>query len=112
MIKTQVNENRCKHTTIIHVLTLPQCCPVSNNPQPGSTITICYSPKKFILEVYSLKKYIDSYKGGKGVIRSMEGMIQNITKDCAEAICATVEIESRLIINPDQTLNIKTIHYV
>jgi NADPH-dependent 7-cyano-7-deazaguanine reductase QueF len=73
-----------------HTLALPSCCPVSGNPQPGSTITLSYSACDTFLEVYSLRKYIESYIGGREAIRDMEGMVQAIATDCAAMLGVTV----------------------
>jgi len=110
MINIQPNEARCSSSKITHILELPPCCPVSSNPLPGSKIFISYTPDKYLLEVISLRKYIDSYQGGKGAIRSMEGMLQAITKDCALAVQVAVTIESELFINPNQQIRLTTQH--
>lgn len=63
-----------------------------------------YEPKKYLLEVQSLRSYIDGYRGGKDDIRSMESMIQNITQDCANLLLVNVKTEADLIIKPDQKM--------
>lgn len=73
-----------------HTLTLPPCCPISGNPQPGSYVLIGYYARGAFLEVYSLRKYIESFIGGREQIRDMEGMIQTLATDCAAAIDAPV----------------------
>lgn len=107
MLKTQPNERRCHRMEETHILTIPPCCPVSGNPRPGSTIEIRYSPAKQILEVASLRAYVDSYKGGKGDIRSMEGMIQAITQDCANAVGVMVHTLALLNISPRQKMRLE-----
>lgn len=103
-LKTQPNENRCSTTRVTHILSLPECCPMTKNPRTGSKITISYIPDAFIIEVASLRKYIDSYVGGRGNIRSMEGMIQNITQDCSDCIHHVVSCKAQLILQPDQEM--------
>lgn len=44
---------------------------------------LCYTPKECFLEVYSLRKFIDSFVGGREGIRDMEGMIQSIAAECS-----------------------------
>jgi NADPH-dependent 7-cyano-7-deazaguanine reductase QueF len=87
-----------------HILELLPCCPVSGNPISGSTIEIRYMPQRLILEVASLRDYIDSYQGGRGEVRSMEGMIQAIAQDAANAIKVQVCINADLQINPNQRM--------
>lgn len=69
-----------------HIVPLPQCCPISGNPQKGSYLMLCYQPKEVFLEVYSLKAYIDKFVGGYENIRDMEGMIQAICQECANTL--------------------------
>lgn len=66
MLKTQPNERRCADTIVTHILSLPQCCPITGNPQAGSTIEIVYTPTDSLIEVISLRAYVDSYQGGRG----------------------------------------------
>lgn len=101
-LKTQPNEARCRRTRIKHALSVPPCCPVSHNPMTGSVIEISYSPKQFLLEVDALRAYVDSYKGGRGNVRSMEGMIQAICQDAANTLGAMVYCLARLNLAPDQ----------
>lgn len=101
-LKTQPNEARCHKTRITHTLSIPPCCPVSANPMAGSEVEISYSPASFILEVDALREYIDSYPGGRGDVRSMEGMIQQITQDAANCVRVMVHSVARLVIAPNQ----------
>lgn len=101
-LKSQPNEARCHKTRITHVLSLPPCCPVSRNPGPFSEIEIAYSPRETILEVEALRAYIDSYQGGRGNVRSMEGMIQQICQDAADLLDTTVHCTARLNLLPQQ----------
>jgi 7-cyano-7-deazaguanine reductase len=106
-IATVKNEARCFWTEETHVLDLPACCPISGNPQPGSTLTIRYEPRERILEVAALRAYIDSYVGGHDGVRSMEGMIQQIAADVAAAVSVNVCVEADLIIEPGQRMRLK-----
>jgi NADPH-dependent 7-cyano-7-deazaguanine reductase QueF len=90
----------------VHILPLSPACPYSGNPKEGSKIKIVYKPASCILEVTSLREYVDSYKGGKGDIRSMEGMIQQITQDCANAARVGIELTAELIIEPNQEMKL------
>lgn len=106
-LKLQPNECRCAFTEHEHELYLPQCCPVSHNPQPGSKVTISYKGKSGFLEVASLRAFIDSYIGGKGEVRSMEGMLQEIAQTCAEILHVDVKLESYLVIEPGQVMRVR-----
>ena len=106
-ILTQPNEQRCDSIYETHIIPLSPACPYSGNPQKGSRLFISYRPQNFILEVISLRQYIDSYTGGKGEIRSMEGMVQAITQDCANAVKVECTVIADLVINPNQLLKLK-----
>jgi len=105
-LKTQPNEKRCHQMRETHVLPLLNCCPVTKNPQEGSVLEISYTPDKKILEVASLRACVDSYVGGKGDIRSMEGMIQDITQKCANTVGVMVHSLSLLVIEPNQKMRL------
>lgn len=106
-IKRQPNEKRCYSTKIKHTLSLPHCCPVSQNPMSGSTVSISYIPNNYILEVASLKNYIESFVGGKDDVRSMEGMIQTIAKECSNVVNVNVTVTAKLILAPSQKEKVK-----
>jgi len=105
-LKLQPNENRCAFTRHEHTLGLPKCCPMTGNPQWGSTVTIAYEAKKGFLEVASLRAFVDSYIGGKGDVRSMEGMLQEIAQACADILEADVILTSNLVIEPRQIMRV------
>jgi 7-cyano-7-deazaguanine reductase len=90
-----------------HILPLLNCCRVTRNPQEGSVLEISYSPDERILEVASLRAYVDSYVGGRGDIRSMEGMIQNITQACADVVGVMVHSLALLVIEPNQKMRLE-----
>jgi len=66
-----------------------------------------YDPGEVILEVASLRAFIDSYQGGRGEVRSMEGMIQEITQACADVLNVYVRVEADLYIKPFQRMFLK-----
>jgi 7-cyano-7-deazaguanine reductase len=99
MIDTMPNF-RLSDTYEIHRIELPVMCPVSKNPKAGSHIRILYKPKDKLLEVYSLKKYVDEYIGGHpSGVRDMEQTIQKIAKDCSEAVGVEVKVYANLILD-------------
>jgi NADPH-dependent 7-cyano-7-deazaguanine reductase QueF len=106
-IATQPNEKRCHRTRETHILPIEKCCPVSGNPERGSEIHISYDVGDRILEVESLRNYVDSYIGGRGEIRSMEGMVQAIAQDCANSIQAMVHVVAELNISPNQRMRLE-----
>ena len=104
LLLTQPNEKRCAKMEETHILPLDPACPISGNPQAGSTVSIIYTPADHILEVESLRAYIDDYTGGRGDVRSMEGMIQSITQDAADILGVPVEVVADLNIRPNQKM--------
>lgn len=87
-------------TYSIHQLDLPQMCPVSGNPKPGSHIRILYKANDKFLEVYSLQKYVNSFIGGHSSgIRDMEQTIQKIADDCTLILGVPVKVYANLILD-------------
>lgn len=88
-----------------HLFDLPRMCPVSGNPQTGSTIEVWYTARDWYLEIETLGAYIESYIGGKPhngkLIRDMEQTIQQIAQDCAASVEVPVVIIARLKIADD-----------
>jgi NADPH-dependent 7-cyano-7-deazaguanine reductase QueF len=105
-LKLQPNEQRCAFTEHEHGVSFNGCCPITGNPQKGSSLTIYYKGADSFLEVASLKAFIDSYIGGKGDVRSMEGMLQEIAQACANVLKVDVKLYSFLLIEPEQTMRI------
>jgi len=103
---TQPNTRPGVKTFESHTLPFSGLCPHSGNPQEGSTIRIEYCPKDHFLEVYSLRKYIDSFIGGKGEVRDMEGMVQQTALDCAKAIQAAVKVTAQIVLQGHDTMTI------
>lgn len=92
MLLTQPNLQGNKNDFSWHLLPLLPCCPISGNPQKGSTLAILYKPSESFLEVYSLRKYIDSFIGGTDLVRDMEGMIQVIANTCTQILNVPVTV--------------------
>lgn len=65
-----------------------------------------YVPAKYLIEVESLRGYINSFVGGRGHVRSMEGMIQAICQECADCIAVTVCARGHLYLEPSQEMMI------
>ena len=80
---------------------------MSGNPLAGSELEIEYEADDFVLEVEALRAYVDSYIGGRGDVRSMEGMIQEIAQDCSNAVQVDVRTRAVLLISPDQRMVIE-----
>lgn len=87
---------------VSHELPLPQCCPVSGNPFPGSTLRVSYLPAGTVVPVENLAAWIDEYRGGNEMrsIRNMEEMIQDIAVRCADEVGVAVRVVANLQIKP------------
>lgn len=80
--------------THIH-LTYPfaQLCPMSGEPQPGSTITISYEADKVLLEIKALRQYLASYMGeNPHNVRDLEEAAQVIAQHCADVLQKPVQV--------------------
>jgi len=101
------NEHPELRQRLENVLPLPECCPVSRNPRPGSTLTIRYRPGPWVLEVYSLKAHVQRFVGGHpDGTRNMEAMIQRIAQDCADLLEIPVFCHAHLLLHPDQEMRL------
>jgi len=98
MLLTQPNTRPHIKTYSTHTIVFGDMCPVSRNPQTGSTLTVAYRPHLLFLEVDSLYAYVMKYRGGKDDIRDMEGMIQQIAQDCADVIHVRVTVKASIIL--------------
>lgn len=103
-LATQPNEKRCHRMKETHIIPIHGCCPMTGNPMEGSTIEIEYQAHDLLLEVASLRAYVDSYVGGRGDVRSMEGMCQQIAQDAANALRCPAWVKTDLIITPNQRM--------
>jgi 7-cyano-7-deazaguanine reductase len=88
---------------------MPPMCPRSQNPQPGSTVTITYCAGAVVLEVYSVAAYLRQYVGGRAMeggatIRDMEQTIQQIALDARAALGVDVAVRGDLILQHGQRM--------
>lgn len=92
VLKTIANPHPQLQSWQEHVLTLPELCPASHNPGPGSTLAIRYHASARFLEVFSLSAYIQAFIGHK-TVRDVELLTQVLARDCAAVLHHTVEVE-------------------
>ncbi|MGO6879446.1 hypothetical protein ACC734_17035 [Rhizobium ruizarguesonis] len=85
---------------VSHALPIPECCPVSKNPRPGSTVRVSYLPKNIVVPVEALEERVRGYIGGFESIRGMEEMIQDIAQWRAIETGVRVRAVADLIIQP------------
>lgn len=84
-------------TVQTHVMSLPELCPASQNPLPGSSLTIRYRGKQRFLEVFSLSAYVQA-SIGHPMVRDVEALTQAVAIDCAEALGQKVEVDGLFIL--------------
>ncbi|MEO7910275.1 MAG: hypothetical protein ABIV47_11560 [Roseiflexaceae bacterium] len=78
-------------------LTYPfaQLCPVSGEPQPGSTITISYNAGTLLLETKALRQYLASFTGeNPHGVRDLEEAAQVIAQQCADMLHTWVDVST------------------
>jgi len=85
---------------VSHSVPIPECCPVSNNPKPGSTIRVSYLPSSIVVPVEALEEKVRGYVGGFESIRGMEEMIQDIARWCSSETGVPVRAVADHIIQP------------
>jgi len=107
MVETMQNEVAGVRMWVENRLPIPPCCPVSTNPRPGSTLTLRYRAPNRVLEVYSLKRYVDEFIGGHADgTRNMEAMIRKIAQTAADALGVPVRAVADLYLLPAQELRL------
>ena len=85
LLKTIANARPDVDTVVEHVLFLPELCPATLNPRPGSTLTLRYQAGELLLELFSLDTYMDAFIGHP-VVRDMEFFVQTVAEDAARAL--------------------------
>lgn len=85
---------------VSHSVPLPQCCPVSGNPAAGSKLTVSYLPAGVVFPVEDLAAFVAEYVGGRGEVRGMEEMIQELANRVNGVVGVNVRAVAYLIINP------------
>lgn len=103
-LQTQPNLRRDICALEWHVLPFSNLCPFSHNPQRGSQLVILYQPARTFLEVYALHAYIEDFKGGRGDVRDMEGMIAQVAQDCANALDTLVTVGGMIRLHDGNTM--------
>jgi 7-cyano-7-deazaguanine reductase len=83
-------------------LTYPfaQLCPISGEPQPGSTITISYNAGALLLETKALRQYLASFAGeNPHGVRDLEETAQVIAQQCANMLHTSVQVYAEYHLN-------------
>ena len=83
-------------------LTYPfaQLCPISGEPQPGSTITISYNAGALLLETKALRQYLASFAGeNPHGVRDLEEAAQVIAQQCADTLHTSVQVQAAYLLN-------------
>ncbi|TEA77016.1 hypothetical protein [Allopusillimonas ginsengisoli] len=91
VLKIIRNPNPLMTTRQAHHVTLPELCPASHNPGPGSSLCIRYRSRGAFLEVFSLAGYIRAFIGHP-VVRDVEMLAQVVARDCAQALGHKVKV--------------------
>ena len=83
-------------------LTYPfaQLCPISGEPQAGSTITISYNAGALLLETKAFRQYLASFAGeNPHGTRDLEEAAQVIAQQCANMLHTSVHIYAAYLLN-------------
>jgi len=92
VLKTIGNPYPQMQTHQEHCLQVPQLCPASGNPGPGSRLTIRYTSQARFLEVFSLHDYVQAFIGHR-TVRDVEQLTQTVARDCAAALGHAVQVQ-------------------
>jgi hypothetical protein len=106
-LETMPNEKPGVPLWVENRVSLPRCCPVSGNPQPGSSLTLRYRARDRVLEVYSLQAHIRAYVGGHADgTRNMEAMVQQIAQVAADVLGVAVRAVADLNLQAGQKMRL------
>ncbi len=97
ILKTIVNPNPAMHTHQEHVITLPELCPASGNPGPGSFLRIRYRSRGQFIEVFSLDAYVRAFIGHP-VVRDVEMLTQIVARDSMQALGHKVKVQGCFVL--------------
>ena len=97
-LNTIANARPDLSTEVEHIVELPELCPATGNPRPGSTLTIRYEAGERLLELFSLDAYIAAFIGHP-VVRDMEYFVQTVAQDSADALGHAVEVRADVQFN-------------
>jgi NADPH-dependent 7-cyano-7-deazaguanine reductase QueF len=106
IIKTVDNQNPAMSMAQRHIVNVPALCPITANPQPGSTLTVTYLPGAKLLELYSLTEYVHHFIGHK-TVRDIEHFAQVLAQDCADALGVSVCVRAHFVLHLDQIVKLR-----
>lgn len=93
-----LNPNPQLETENEHILDLPELCPASRNPAPGSTLSVAYTPGERFLELFSLDAYVLAFTAHP-VVRDLELFVQTVAEDCAAVLEQPVTVTAHFRLN-------------
>ena len=105
-IQTVDNQHPAISMVQRHIINVPALCPVTGNPQQGSTLTVTYLPETKLLELYSLTEYVHSFIGHK-TVRDIEHFAQTFAQDCADALGVSVSVRAHFVLHLDQIIKLR-----
>lgn len=94
-LKTINNPNPHLFSEQTHIITLPELCPASHNPGPGSSMSIRYEAAEHFLELFALEAYFKGYIGHP-MVRDIEYLTQEVAKDCSAALGLSVTVTAHI----------------
>jgi len=106
VIQTVDNPNPEMPMAQRHIVKVPALCPITGNPQPGSTVTVTYLPGPKLLELYALTDYVRGYIGHQ-TIRDIEHFAQTLAQDCADQLGVAVSVRTHFVLDIDQIVQLR-----
>lgn len=97
VLSTIANPDPAMRTRQEHVIDLPELCPASHNPGPGSFLRIRYRSRGRFLEVFSLHAYVCAFVGHT-VVRDVEMLTQAVARDCMRALGTKVKVQGCFVL--------------
>ncbi|RIY31708.1 hypothetical protein [Psittacicella gerlachiana] len=96
-IKTIGNPHKLLKTKVVNKVNLPPFCTATGNPGSGSYLTISYTAKDKLLEVFTFEKYINSFIGHP-IVRDVELLAQEVATEVAIALNTPVTLTAEFVL--------------
>lgn len=95
MLETIPNMHPKLTTRVSLTYPFARLCPISDEPQPSSAITIIYEAGDCLLETKSLRRYLNSFAGDNPYgVRDLEAAVQIIAQECANILAVPVIVQA------------------
>ena len=99
-MKTIANSHPEVQTTVELITPYAGACPVSHEPQVGSTITVQYAPAERLLELHGVQEWLAPFATGDEAM-DLETLCQRLHTAAEAALAVSVTVRGDYILRND-----------